>query len=252
MKKLSILFSLFLLSLIPVVNTQAQTTYQTLTFDTFDLSAPYSPYAASNSVDITGWINVGLYIDEDLSGDLIFEDINEDTGVRWLYSRVNTNTATEIGLDTLYDTEISGLTVFKVPTGVTEISLVIGQEGLTESQLANKLANSQIFVFEVGNTANVNTDIAYQNGVQTGYQQALDQFKLNEQQIYDEAYTQGQLDSESDTTAIATFIPQILSLGFGFFFQIFSIEVMGVSFLQWFAAIAGIAMSFVLFKAILK
>ena len=252
MKKLSILFSLFLLSLIPVVNTQAQTTYQTLTFDTFDLSAPYAPYAASNSVDVTGWINVGLYIDEDLAGDLIFEDINEDTGVRWLYSRINTNTATEIGLDTLYDTQISGLTVFKVPTGVTEISLVIGQEGLTESQLANKLANSQIFVFEVGNTSNVNTDIAYQNGIQTGYQQALEQFQIDQQTSYDAGYAQGQLDSESDTTAIATFIPQILSLGFGFFFQIFSIEVMGISVLQWFATIMTVSMGVVIFRVFLK
>lgn len=252
MKKLSILFSIFLIGLIPVVNINAQTTYQSLTFTTFDLSSPFAPYAASNSVDVNGWNSIGLYIDEDLANDLIFEDINEDTGTRWLYSRINTNTSTEIGLDTLYDTQISGLTVFKVPSGVTEISLIIGQDGLTESQLANKLANSEIFVFEVDNASNVNSEIAFQNGLDRGYQEALAQIEINQETIYNEGYAQGQLDSQSDTTAIATFIPQILSLGFGFFFQIFSIEVMGVSFLQWFAAIVGVAMSFVLFKAILK
>ena len=135
-------------------------------------------------------------------------------------------------------------------SGATEVFAQQATISHVAEQIVVTLSNGEVAYFPETYATLVNFD---RDGLfQSGYQTAVEELQQQEQQIFDAGYAQGQLDSESDTTAIATFIPQILSLGFGFFFQIFSIEVMGVTFLQWFAAIAGVAMSFVLFKAILK
>ena len=94
--------------------------------------------------------------------------------------------------------------------------------------------------------------IQYTQGFNDGYDTALDEVQVNLDQAYQEGYTQGQLDSESDVSAIATFIPQTMSVMAGFFFQIFGVEIMGISMLNVLAVFVTISVTFALFKVLIK
>ena len=246
MKKLSILFSLLLVSLIPVVNTQASVnSYTDPQWTTY--TGPFPTYAQTELIDITGWESMVMYLDPNIG---TYTEFTVGSGTSRVSFYNNGSYVSDLPLSDLYDNSIGGDAWFRIPVGVNGFRVEVYLDGVNYNSSVLDLLNStftEIFTRSIADQTS-----GYQIGFQDGYNQAILESLDNYDSAYSDGYTQGQLDSESDTTAVATFIPQILSLGFGFFFQIFSIEVMGVSFLQWFAAIAGVAMSFVLFKAILK
>ena len=94
--------------------------------------------------------------------------------------------------------------------------------------------------------------IQYMQGFNDGFERAYDEIQVNLEQAYQEGYTQGQLDTESDVTAIGTFIPQTLGVMAGFFFQVFGVEIMGVSILSILATFVTISVAFAIFKVVLK
>ena len=246
MKKLSILFSLLLLSLIPVVNTQASVnSYTDPQWTTY--TGPFPTYAQTELIDITGWESMVMYLDSNIG---TYTEFTVGSGTSRVSFYNNGSYVSDLPLSELYDSSIGGDAWFRIPVGVNGFRVEVYLDGVNYSASVLDFLNStftEIFTRSIADQTS-----GYQTGYQDGFNEAIDNLQQDLDQAFADGYAQGQLDTESDTTAVATFIPQILSLGFGFFFQVFSIEVMGVSFLQWFAMIAGIAMSFVLFKAILK
>ena len=246
MKKIAILFSILLLGFIPVINTRASVnSYSDPQWTIY--TGPFPTYAETELIDITDWESMVMYLDENIGIYTEFTVGSSDSRVSFWN---NGSYVSDINLSELYNTSIGGNVWFQIPDGVNGIKVSVLLDGVNYSSSALDLLNStwtELFTRSIADQT---------SGYQTGYQDGLNEgLSLSQQELdlaYEEGYTQGQLDSESDTTAVATFVPQVMSLAFGFFFQIFSIEVMGISFLQWFAALAGIGISFVIFKAILK
>ena len=77
-----------------------------------------------------------------------------------------------------------------------------------------------------------------------GYQQAYDEF-------FDSRYQAGYSDAQTEGPALISYIPGILGVVMGFFFQIASIEFAGVSILDVLVAVFGITVALLLFKIFL-
>lgn len=260
MKKL-LLIPFLLLSLIPSVNSLAYTQGEAtdLAEDVYD-SIDVTP--TQNQLDEIA--NMIYYnYQQGITDETTYNQLNFPTNTQYPFTESQVSVVNSMLRDAYYaglldgpnsDSEISQAYSDGFSDGSDSGSTDVYAQQATISHASEHivvtLSNGEVDYFPETYANLVNYD---RDGlIQSGYDSALSDFEDQYEQIYDEGYTDGQLDSDSDITAVGTFIPQILSLGFGFFFQIFSVEVMGVSFLQWFAAIAGVAMSFVLFKAILK
>lgn len=245
MRKLSVLFSILLLGLIPVVNTKASVnSYTDPQWTT--RTGPFPSYGEMAYIDITGWESMVMYLDPNID---TYFDLSVSYGGSTIHSQVQFDVGSSIKLEDLYDSSVGGDVWFEIPSGATEMRVLLYKEVGLDDSVINTLNSTftEIFTRSIADQTG-----GYQTGYQDGYNEAIDNVQQDLDQAYSDGYTQGQLDSDSDITAIGTFIPQILSLGFGFFFQIFSIEVMGISVLQWFATIMTLSMGIIIFRVFLK
>lgn len=246
MRKLSFLFSILLLGLIPVVNTQASVnSYTDPQWTTY--TGPFPTYAQTELIDITGWESMVMYLDENVGQYVEFAVGSGTSAVSWYNDG---SYISSLPLSDLYDSSIGGDAWFKVPDGVNGFKVELYLDGVNHDASVLGFLNSaftEIFTRSIADQTS-----GYQTGYQDGFNEAIENIQQDLDQAYSDGYSAGQLDSDSDISAIGTFIPQVLALGFGFFFQIFSIEVMGISVLQWFATIMTVSMGVVIFRVFLK
>ena len=204
-----------------------------------EFTGPFPTYVQTE-IDVTDWESAYLYLQPTL-GDVSYYTLG--SGISSVNFYNGTTYISDIDLIDLYPDSFGGTAYFEIPDNIDKVQIRIHTDN-----------GAVDFYNNVGFVTLLNRGFgsAYEEAYSSGYSQALQDIQVNLDQAYQEGYTQGQLDTETDVSAIATFIPQTMSVMAGFFFQIFGVEIMGISMLNVLAVFVTISVTFALFKVLIK
>lgn len=270
MKKYLLILPIILLSIFPVIKLNAADAYFNPTWTEYTSSQ--APTYVRTDVDVTNWETATLYLQPNL--DLVSYYVLGSGQSRIIFYDVNDNRISDILLSDVYPTIIGGNAEFNIPNDTVTMAVIIYVDDTIGIQAYN------------------NADTSISRGFGTGYSEFYDQiynqvYDLAYQEGYDNGVNSVELDSvvvstdnenitvnldNGNTETLATpyseiknyeteladnfnltlFIPQLLSLIFGFFFTIFSTEILGVSLLGFLVIVVGFTFVYIIFRSIFK
>lgn len=203
-----------------------------------EFTGPFPTYVQTE-IDVTDWESAYLFLQPTL-GDVSYYTLGSGTSSVNFYN--GSTYVSDIDLIDLYPDSFGGTAYFEIPDNIDKVQIRIHTD-LNAVDFYNNDGFVTVLSRGFGS--------AYQESYAAGYNDAINDIESDLDLAYSQGYTQGQLDGESDVSAIATFIPQTLSVMAGFFFQIFAVEIYGVSILNIFALFVSLSVGFAIFKVIL-
>ena len=270
MKKYLLILPILLLSIFPVIKLNAADAYFNPTWTEYTSSQ--APTYVRTEVDVTNWETATIYLQPNLDLVSHYQLGSGESYIR--FYDVNDERISDILLINAYPTIIGGNAEVNIPNNTVSMAIVIYVDDTIGIQAYN----------------NANTSIS--RGFGTGYSEFYEQiYNEVYDQAYQEGYDNGVDSVELDSVVVSTdnenitvnldngntetlatpyseiknyeaeladnfnltsFIPQLLALTFGFFFTIFSVEVVGISLLGWLALIMSFVVIYVVFRILFK